>query len=189
MRSLQVMADPQHWSLGHGLGLMLYRRGERLYVGHDGGMPGHLSRVGVAPKEKVGAVVLISSTSLPPPGLALALELVEKAIEAFPAARDAWEPRAAPPSELAPLLGRWWSEGGEWVFRYRDGRLEARQANAPPELDPAVFDAEGPDLFRARSGHEAGERLRVVRDQEGRVVKLYWATYPFTRDPRVFGTT
>ncbi len=29
--------------------------------------------------------------------------------------------------------------------------------------------------------------MRVVRDSEGRVVKLYIATYPFTREPRVFG--
>jgi hypothetical protein len=27
----------------------------------------------------------------------------------------------------------------------------------------------------------------VVRDENGEVVKLYWATYPFTRAPEVFG--
>jgi hypothetical protein len=27
----------------------------------------------------------------------------------------------------------------------------------------------------------------VVRDESGEVVKLYWATYPFTRTPEVFG--
>jgi hypothetical protein len=26
-----------------------------------------------------------------------------------------------------------------------------------------------------------------VRDKHGGVVKLYWATYPFTRTPEVFG--
>jgi hypothetical protein len=30
--------------------------------------------------------------------------------------------------------------------------------------------------------------LRVVRDERGEVVKLYWATYPFTRAPEIFGT-
>jgi hypothetical protein len=26
-----------------------------------------------------------------------------------------------------------------------------------------------------------------VRDESGEVVKLYWATYPFTRGPEIFG--
>jgi len=29
--------------------------------------------------------------------------------------------------------------------------------------------------------------LRLVRDADGRVTRLYWATYPFTRTPEVFG--
>jgi hypothetical protein len=27
----------------------------------------------------------------------------------------------------------------------------------------------------------------VIRDDDGRPVKLYWATYPFTREPRILG--
>jgi hypothetical protein len=27
----------------------------------------------------------------------------------------------------------------------------------------------------------------VVRDDSGAVDKLYWATYPFTRAPKIFG--
>jgi hypothetical protein len=29
----------------------------------------------------------------------------------------------------------------------------------------------------------------VARDDAGGVAKLYWATYPFTRDPEVFGAS
>ena len=36
-------------------------------------------------------------------------------------------------------------------------------------------------------GRERGELLRVVRDADGTPVRLYWATYPFTRRPQVFG--
>jgi hypothetical protein len=28
----------------------------------------------------------------------------------------------------------------------------------------------------------------VIRDGNGEVVKLYWATYPLTRAPQIFGT-
>jgi hypothetical protein len=27
----------------------------------------------------------------------------------------------------------------------------------------------------------------VIRDPEGRIAKLYWATYPVTREPSTFG--
>jgi hypothetical protein len=50
-----------------------------------------------------------------------------------------------------------------------------------------VFEQEGDDRFRTVSGGERGEALRVVRDEAGAVVKLYWATYPFTRAPQLFG--
>ena len=51
-----------------------------------------------------------------------------------------------------------------------------------------MFQHAGPDRFRTKSGPEAGEWLRVVRDEDGEVVKLYWATYPFLREPKTFGT-
>ena len=38
-------------------------------------------------------------------------------------------------------------------------------------------------------GRERGEVLRVVRDEQGVVTRLYWATYPFTRTPEIFGTS
>jgi hypothetical protein len=89
--------------------------------------------------------------------------------------------------EIAQLLGRWWSEGDESIFSWRGGRLEARLADAPSGREPSVFEREGEDLYRVVSGRERGETLRVVRDESGEVVKLYWATYPFTRTPEVFG--
>ncbi len=50
-----------------------------------------------------------------------------------------------------------------------------------------MFAEEAPDRFRVESGRERGEVLRVVRDDAGAVVKLYWATYPFKREPFTFG--
>jgi CubicO group peptidase (beta-lactamase class C family) len=190
MRELQVMASPRDWSLAWGLGLMLYRRGDRLFYGHDGGMPGHLARFVVARESKVGAAVALGSTSAPAPGLGLALDLAEKALETLPPEVEAWEPEGdAPPPEVAGVLGRWWSEGGEWIFGYRRGSLEARHPSWPADMEPTVFEPLGDGRYRTKSGYEAGELLRVVRDERGEVVKLYWATYPFTRAPSTFGTT
>src|SRR5262249_38731072 len=104
-----------------------------------------------------------------------------------PAESQPWRPSAEVPPELEPLLGRWWSEGDEVVIRYRDGRLEARDATAPPSAPSSVFEPAGPDRFRGVSGPEEGDLLEVVREANGEVVKLYWATYPLTRKPQAFG--
>jgi hypothetical protein len=42
-------------------------------------------------------------------------------------------------------------------------------------------------VFRVVSGRAQGELLRVVRREDGSVEKLYWVTYPVTRDPRPCG--
>lgn len=182
MRSVQVMASPD-WTLAWGLGLELFRRGERVFAGHTGGMPGFSSVLAVEPKERTGAVALTNSTSWG--GLLdFTLELAVAAVEEL-AEPEPWRPGEAPPPELAPLLGRWWSEGSEFVFAVRDGRLEARDPSGKGEA--AVFEPEGEDCFRTVSGREQGERLRVVRGEDGVPVKLYWATYPFLRTPETFG--
>jgi hypothetical protein len=137
-------------------------------------------------RDRVGAVVLTNSGHWPKlneTGLALA----EAALDQLAPELEPWSPEEPPPEEIEPLLGRWWSEGSETVFSWRKGKLEARLATAPPEREPSVFEREGEDRFRTVSGGERGEAMRVVRDDSGAVVKLYWATYPFTRAPEIFG--
>lgn len=98
-----------------------------------------------------------------------------------------WRGHEQPPPEIEELLGTWWEEGEEVVLLWRDGHLEARIPGAPPRVKPSVFEPEGSDLYRVVTGRERGERLEVVRDDSGVVVKLYWATYPLTRQPELFG--
>ena len=117
----------------------------------------------------------------------LALALAETALELDPPAPAEWRPDEGAPADVAPLLGVWWSEGEEFVFRWRAGRLEARARGCPRGGRSAVFEREADDLWRTVSGRERGEALRVVRDEQGRVAKLYWATYPLTREQRPFG--
>jgi hypothetical protein len=116
------------------------------------------------------------------------LDLAEAALDELAPELEPWAPEETPPPEVEPLLGRWWSEGSETIFSWRKGRLEARLAAAPPQREPSVFEREDEDRYRVVSGRERGELLRVVRDDEGAVTRLYWATYPFTRGPETFGT-
>jgi CubicO group peptidase (beta-lactamase class C family) len=182
----QVMWDPDDWLLAHGLGLMIARRDGRILAGHGGGMPGHLSGVYVARKDGIGAAALTNSSAGTNMEL-LALELAEIAIDALPAEPDPWRPGEPAPDRFRSALGRWWSEGGEFVFFWRDGKLHARLDPDPRGRPPSAFEPEGDDVFRTVAGRERGERLRLVRDDAGEVVRMYWATYPFTRAPEVFG--
>jgi CubicO group peptidase (beta-lactamase class C family) len=185
MHDLQIMAEPD-WTLGWGLGIELWRRGERIFGGHTGGFPGFVSILVYSRRDRLGAVLLTNSgnwAKVSETGIALA----EAALEELAPDREPWTPEESPPGEVVPLLGRWWSEGAETIFAWRHGKLEARLVSAPPEREPSVFEREAEDRFRTVSGRERGEVLRVVRDEEGEVVRLYWATYPFTRTPEIFG--
>jgi CubicO group peptidase (beta-lactamase class C family) len=182
-----TVTDPEEWHTGWGLGLILAPRGGRVvHVGHSGAMPGFLAGAYGRRDHAIGAAVLGSSgtagelTVLPH-------ALIEASLEHDPPGIVPWTPGEPPPAELASVLGRWWSEGFEYVFRWRDGRLEARAAEAPAQRPPAVFTPESADLLRTVSGREAGEQLRLTRDETGRVVLMHWATYRFTRDQQTFG--
>jgi hypothetical protein len=98
-------------------------------------------------------------------------------------------PGPAAPAELQSALGRWWSEGFEFIFSWRRGALQAKGAGDPAGLPPAIFEPipELTDEFRTRSGREAGERLRLFRDPAtGNVTSMRWATYLFTRTQQTF---
>ena len=140
----------------------------------------------VARSERAGAAVLTNTSAGARPE-ALAISLVAKSLELDPPEPALWTPLDEAPEALRPLLGRWWSEGHEFVFFHRDGKLRARLEPPVPGSEPAVFEPAGDDRFRTVSGRENGEWLRVVRNEGGAVTKLYWATYAFTRDPQVFG--
>ena len=185
MTTVQTMADPYLWTLAWGVGLALFRKDNRIYCGHDGGMPGYLANVLVHREDKLGAAVLVNGENVSP--AELALTLVERTRERFPPVAEAWRPGAPPPAELASVLGRWWSEGAEFVFRWHDGRLEARWADAPDWQPWARFEPLDAARFRTVFGRERGELLRLVRDAGGTVTRMYWATYPFSRDPEVTG--
>lgn len=181
-----VMWDPDAWKLGWGLGLMLNRRAGGIFGGHGGGMPGHLSGVYVSRTERVGAAA-VTNVGAAADMDALAIELAEIAIDALPSEPEPWRPGEPAPDRLRSVLGRWWSEGAEFVFSWRDGKLQAEVAQARRTQAPAVFEPVEDDVFRTVSGRERGELLRLARDEGGEVVRMYWATYPFTRQPQVAG--
>jgi CubicO group peptidase (beta-lactamase class C family) len=183
----QVLTDVDRWTAGMGLGFFVHRSPSgRTWVGHDGGMPGHVTAVLTHRESGTGGIVLMNSTSSPDP-TALAVKLADRVVDEVPSDDEPWRPGTSVPEELTGVLGRWFSEGQGFTFSVREGRLEARQDSAPATRKPSVFVAEGPDRYRTESGRERGEALRISRDEAGRVERLHWATYLFTREPLAFG--
>ncbi len=189
MRHLHAMADIERWTLGWGLGLMLHRRGERVWHGHGGAMPGFVATVMcTADGEDPAGAVVLANTSTGADVEGLAAELLETVLEADPPDPAGWRPGEPPPPAVLGMLGRWWAEGSELVVSWRRDRVECRSVDAPEHQPPAVFAADGEDRWRVASGREQGELLRVVRDSDGTVARMYWAGYPLTRAVQVFGT-
>jgi CubicO group peptidase (beta-lactamase class C family) len=175
MWTLQSVVDPERWSVGYGLGLELSARDGRVFGGHGGAMPGFLAGVHVHRESGVGAAVLANAgTRLA--SRELCLELASTTIERWPAAIPPWQPEREPPAEVRAILGRWWSEGNEFVFSWRAGKLTAALPGSPPWVHPSVFAPLGDGSFRVVEGRERGERLRPV---EGGMV---FGGYLFTRD-------
>ena len=186
MARVAVMADEERWTVAWGLGLGLYRRGDSVYAGHGGAMPGFLASLVVSRRDGTGAVVLTNSGAGPKPET-LALDLAEAAYRAAPPALPAWAADDGAPAAVAPLLGSWWTEGSELLVTWRGGRLRAELLAGSPWNRHSTFEPDGEDRWRCVEGHEHGELLRVVRDDAGAPVKLYFATYPCTREPSTFG--
>jgi CubicO group peptidase (beta-lactamase class C family) len=190
MRHPQVIADLDGWTLAWGLGLMLYRKRERIFHGHAGGMPGFLSSMMAFERDgRHAGVAVLANSSAGVDVEGLAAELLTTVLD-DEEDEEPWRPSSPPPAEIEGLLGRWWSEGSEYVFSWSHGRLEARPAmvgtlRARP---PAVFEPTSADRWTTVSGREQGEELRAVRDPDGTVRRMYWATYPLTRQPEIFGT-
>jgi CubicO group peptidase (beta-lactamase class C family) len=178
MRTVETISDHVRWTNGYGLGLMLLRDGERILVGHGGSMPGFIAAMDVAPADKTGVVLLTNSSTA---SLAtLAQRLVAETVKRWPAPPEPWRVQELPPDDVAPLLGIWFMEGDQLVFRWREGKLEAQFADAEPWEEPAVFERGADGRFRIVSGWEHGEVLRVEPD------RLVLAGYPVTREPTVW---
>ena len=182
----QAMIDRERWSAAMGLGFFLLRSGTRTYVGHTGGMPGHITALFTDREARTGAVVLTNSGTTPEiDGFAVAM--ADHVTEHEPVVPEPWRPGTHVPEELADLVGVWWSEGSPFAFSVREGRLEARAPSLPEHKPSSKFEQLEPDVFRTVAGREEGELLRVTRDADGRAVRMNWATYLVTRQPYAFG--
>jgi CubicO group peptidase (beta-lactamase class C family) len=181
-----TMSDPDSWTGGHGLGLELYRVGERVFAGHGGSMPGYVAALAVHRPTRTGVVAFANAYGFRTGSInELGLRVLNLVLDREPAPVTPWLPAPADPDPtIAELTGDWW-----WMGRHYEMTWDA----ATGEL---VMDRPGTDVpaawrfvpadagrWRGLTGGNAGEILTVHRDAAGRPVVLEIATFRFTRDP------
>jgi CubicO group peptidase (beta-lactamase class C family) len=180
-----AISDLESWTSGHGLGLELYRVGERVYVGHGGSMPGYLAALAVHRPSRTGVVGFANAYSFRTGGIGtLARSVLTTVVDREPVPARPWRPAAAPRADVASLCGRWWWMGIEYDMAWDANAGElVMTAPRPGGGAPWRFAPEGTDRWRGRTGTNAGEVLHVRRDDHGHPVLLDIATFLFSRTP------
>lgn len=172
-----VISDLESWTHGHGLGLELYRLGERVMVGHGGSMPGYGATLVVHRQSRTGVLAYANAYGVP---LTVGRTILTEVLDREPVPpREPWRPAAPPPAAAAELCGRWWWMGIPHDATWDGDALVVTRAGR----DPWRFTPEATDRWRGQSGANDGETLRIRRDAAGAVASLDIATFVFTRDP------
>jgi CubicO group peptidase (beta-lactamase class C family) len=185
-----AICDPEHWRTGHGLGLTLWRDGDRIYAGQAGSMPGYLAGLVVHRPSRTGVVALANAGTLHGGSIGrLGVRLLTAVLDREPAPPRPWRPAGPPPAEVGPLLGRWWWLGREHEASWDAGAAELviTPLTGEPGQPPARFTAGPADRWHGTAGGTAGEALAVRRDPAGRVAGLAVAGRLLTRDPEPAG--
>ncbi|HEX5204438.1 serine hydrolase domain-containing protein [Paractinoplanes rhizophilus] len=174
-----VISDLESWTGGYGLGLQLFRSGERVFVGHGGSMPGYVAHLAVHRRTRLGVVAFANSYGLRNTHIRdVALMALNAALDGEPETPQPWQPPARPTGEAAELAGRWWWMGREYEIKAVGDALEMSGPN-----HWSRFTHEAPDRWRGAAGENEGEILRLVRTPEGAVAHLDIATFIFSRNP------
>jgi CubicO group peptidase (beta-lactamase class C family) len=177
-----TIADPDAWTAGHGLGLQLWRKGERVFVGHTGSMPGYVAVLAVHRPTRTGVIAFANAYTLHGGAIgALGHEVLATVLDHEPVAVIPWRPGAAPPPEVEPLTGRWWWMGREVEASWDGRELVLRAVRGAAEA--WRMRPEATDRWRCGSGMNDGEHMVVRRSRTGAIVALDIATFVFTRDP------
>jgi CubicO group peptidase (beta-lactamase class C family) len=156
------------------------RKGEAIWVQHSGGLNGFITNICFAPKEKVGAIVLLNGIA---DASVLSLDLAAIARDAVRETSVPIEPAAPMPSAYRDLLGLYVDEEQAMIARveWRDGAL---QIVDPDEESwrPTLVPVEEPDVFVIAPGvRESGERVTFSRRADGRVTSMFLAVATMVR--------
>lgn len=182
MREPRSAPEAEDWESSYGLGIQFLRTPQRMLAGHTGSMPGFLCALWVSVDDEAGAVALANTTT----GLAigaLTSDLVGIVAEREPRIPAPWRPLAKVEGPLLELVGPWfWGPSGYALKLEADRHLQLSALSGTGSRN-ARFRPAGDGTWIGLNGYFAGETLRPVRDDEGRLSHLDIGSFVFTRGP------
>ena len=174
-----VDASSPGWA-AYGLGLQVVRVDGATLVGHGGSMPGFLAGVFVDVEQATGALVLANATS----GLdgRITSRMLAAVREREPRVVEAWAPTADVDAAALALAGTWyWGTYGYGLRLRSDGLLDLQPLKGNGRA--SRFRRRDDGTWVGLDGYHAGEPLRPVTGDDGRVLALDLGTFVFTRTP------
>jgi CubicO group peptidase (beta-lactamase class C family) len=182
MREPTSAPEIASWESSYGLGMQLMRTPQRMLAGHTGSMPGFLCTLWVSVDDDVGAVALANTTS----GLAiggLTADLVGIVAEREPRIPEPWRPLPEVDAFLMELVGPWfWGPTGYALRLEAERHLQLSALSGKGTRD-ARFRPMDDGTWIGLNGYFAGETLRPVRDEDGRLTHLDIGSFVFSRQP------
>lgn len=163
----------------YGLGTDIWKVDERLLVGHGGGFPGFITRIGWDPERRIGVAVLTNALD----DLAGILHNgIFSTIYHLAEHAAAFHAPARRPSALARYQGRFSSRWSDMDVVRVGGRLVAFVPRSDrPMAEAAVLEHLGGRVFKITLGSEfgyLGERAVFRVDRRRRLAGLSWGPTP-----------
>lgn len=181
MRAPHSAPEADAWQQSYGLGVQLLRCKGRMLAGHTGSVPGYLCALWISVDERAGAAVLANTTG----GVAIggvAADLVTIVADREPAIPEPWKPARDVDLALLELTGPWyWGPNGFALTLRAGNQLELAPLSGGGRS--GRFRPAGDGTWTGVGGYFAGETLRAVRDDAGRLTHLDIGSFVFVRAP------
>jgi CubicO group peptidase (beta-lactamase class C family) len=168
----------QAWTTAHGLGVQVHNFGGRRFIGHGGSMPGFLAAVRVDVASGDGAAVMTNTTTGLGPDLII--DLLDLLAAHDPRPAPTWRAGGIDPA-LLELAGVWYWGPTPLLLHVRAGEIEIGPMTGPGRS--SRFRPAEHGTWRGLDAYYAGERLRVVRRDDGTVDHLDLGSFVLTRAP------
>lgn len=169
----RVRSLEETWLVGNAIGFSVSRVGEKVYVGHGGGYPGHATQTLIQLDSRVGVIVLTNAGDSD--AGAIARQLMNTVGEAV-ARRSAPRPQVvAWDASWARFAGLYRGRGGDSQVVLLNERLVIITPNATTVDNPVELEPLGGGRFRYTARTGGGVVGEVVRftEENGRVVRMY----------------
>jgi D-alanyl-D-alanine carboxypeptidase len=173
------------WVGGYGFGWRISRRGDRIFHGHGGSVPGYRSQIFFDASLKVGIIVLIDGVGAVDEIAVRLMDTLAKQVQAAEASRPTTPPSPTPP-EYRRFLGLYrMLRVGDVPARieFRGGMLHLKDGPASPfpgAPPTALEPTDRPLVFMVRGGRYAGEPLTFSIADDGAVTGFRAAGFTYT---------